>query len=357
MTLLRTPSDQPAARRHPRLTQRTHGSAGAPGRARAPFGPGAGTARRLRWPGGTHPARRASARRARDPVAGLVEGQLPALAGAVRRPSRRCCPRGRDPTSTTGRPGWGSSRSGWSGSPSSPDRPLPYIGDFPEINVRLYTVDDEGRRGVLFRSLEASRVLTVLGARTVMNVPYQWARMSIRRSDDAPPSTTARPGSPAPGRRRGSSSARRARPWSTTRWPTSSPPAGACTPSCAGAPGSCPTSTSRGRCDGPPWSRWTTSWSPRRAARGGVTTTGLGAVLPGRARAVRDAAVASGEPGCRGHDVRGPRSSGRAVPGGCGSSGSGAERSMARPVVPADRRPRDRLSANASAHAPRSGRS
>ena len=65
-----------------------------------------------------------------------------------------------------------------------PGPPLPYIGDFPEINVRLYTVDDDGRRGVLFRSLEASRALTVLGARTVMNVPYQWARMSLRRDDD-----------------------------------------------------------------------------------------------------------------------------------------------------------------------------
>lgn len=66
----------------------------------------------------------------------------------------------------------------------APGPALPYIGDFPEINVRLYTVDDDGRRGVLFRSLEASRGLTVLGARTVMNVPYQWARMSLRRSDD-----------------------------------------------------------------------------------------------------------------------------------------------------------------------------
>jgi len=67
----------------------------------------------------------------------------------------------------------------------TPGPPLPHIGTFPEINVRLYTVDDEGRRGVLFRSLEASRVLTVLGARAVMNVPYQWARMSIRRDGDA----------------------------------------------------------------------------------------------------------------------------------------------------------------------------
>jgi len=65
-----------------------------------------------------------------------------------------------------------------------PGPALPYIGDFPETNVRLYTVDDDGRRGVLFRSLEASRVLTVLGARTVMNVPYQWARMSLDRVDD-----------------------------------------------------------------------------------------------------------------------------------------------------------------------------
>jgi uncharacterized protein YqjF (DUF2071 family) len=65
-----------------------------------------------------------------------------------------------------------------------PGPALPYIGDFPEINVRLYTVDEDGRRGVLFRSLEASRALTVLGARAVVNVPYEWARMSLRRTDD-----------------------------------------------------------------------------------------------------------------------------------------------------------------------------
>jgi uncharacterized protein YqjF (DUF2071 family) len=61
---------------------------------------------------------------------------------------------------------------------------LPYVGEYPEINVRLYTVDDEGRRGVLFRSLEASRVLTVLTARATARVPYQWARMSVRRDGD-----------------------------------------------------------------------------------------------------------------------------------------------------------------------------
>ncbi|MGY4644861.1 YqjF family protein [Cellulomonas sp. URHB0016] len=66
-----------------------------------------------------------------------------------------------------------------------PGPPLPYIGTFPEINVRLYSVDDDGRRGVVFRSLEATRLLTVLGARAATNVPYEWARMSVRRTGDA----------------------------------------------------------------------------------------------------------------------------------------------------------------------------
>src|SRR6187402_2600999 len=61
-----------------------------------------------------------------------------------------------------------------------PGPPLPYVGRFPEINVRLYSVDEHGRRGVVFRSLEATRLLTVLGARLGMGVPYEWASMSMR---------------------------------------------------------------------------------------------------------------------------------------------------------------------------------
>jgi uncharacterized protein YqjF (DUF2071 family) len=60
-----------------------------------------------------------------------------------------------------------------------PGPPLPYVGSFPEINVRLYSVDEQGRRAVVFRSLEASRLLTVLGARAALNVPYEWATMSM----------------------------------------------------------------------------------------------------------------------------------------------------------------------------------
>ena len=59
---------------------------------------------------------------------------------------------------------------------------LPYFGTFPETNVRLYSVDAAGRRGVVFRSLEASRLAPVLVARSVFRLPYMWSAMSIRRS-------------------------------------------------------------------------------------------------------------------------------------------------------------------------------
>lgn len=56
---------------------------------------------------------------------------------------------------------------------------LPYVGSFPETNVRLYSVDRAGRRGVVFRSLEAARLPFVLGARLALGLPYTWARMAI----------------------------------------------------------------------------------------------------------------------------------------------------------------------------------
>ena len=61
---------------------------------------------------------------------------------------------------------------------------LPYFGTFPETNVRLYSVDDAGRRGVVFRSLEASRLAPVLVARAVFRLPYMWAAMSIEHDGD-----------------------------------------------------------------------------------------------------------------------------------------------------------------------------
>lgn len=60
---------------------------------------------------------------------------------------------------------------------------LPYLGSFLETNVRLYSVDEHGRRGVVFRSLEADRLLPVLTARA-LGLPYLWARMRFTRGGD-----------------------------------------------------------------------------------------------------------------------------------------------------------------------------
>ena len=58
--------------------------------------------------------------------------------------------------------------------------PLPWLSAFAETNVRLYAVDASGRRGVVFRSLEAARLLPVLVARGSYGLPYFWARMAVR---------------------------------------------------------------------------------------------------------------------------------------------------------------------------------
>ena len=58
---------------------------------------------------------------------------------------------------------------------------VPWLGSFPETNVRLYSVDDAGRRGVVFLSLDASRLLPVLTARIGFRLPYIWSRMSVQR--------------------------------------------------------------------------------------------------------------------------------------------------------------------------------
>ncbi|MFF6869615.1 YqjF family protein [Streptomyces sp. NPDC007910] len=57
---------------------------------------------------------------------------------------------------------------------------LPYLGSFPETNVRLYSVDAHGRRGVVFRSLDASRLIPVAVGRWAFRIPYVWSRMSVR---------------------------------------------------------------------------------------------------------------------------------------------------------------------------------
>jgi uncharacterized protein len=62
--------------------------------------------------------------------------------------------------------------------------PLPYFGRFLETNIRLYSIDDAGRHGVLFRSLETTRLAVVPLTRIGLGVPYTWARMRMTRSGD-----------------------------------------------------------------------------------------------------------------------------------------------------------------------------
>ena len=69
---------------------------------------------------------------------------------------------------------------------------IPWFGDFAETNVRLYSVDAQGRHGVVFRSLEASRLAVTLGARLAFALPYTWARMRVAAEGDAVDYTTRR---------------------------------------------------------------------------------------------------------------------------------------------------------------------
>jgi uncharacterized protein len=59
---------------------------------------------------------------------------------------------------------------------------VPWLGTFLETNVRLYAVDEAGRRSVVFRSLDAEHLLPVLAARVALGLPYRWARMRGERT-------------------------------------------------------------------------------------------------------------------------------------------------------------------------------
>lgn len=61
---------------------------------------------------------------------------------------------------------------------------LPYFGDFLETNVRLYSVDGAGRRGVVFRSMDCERLAFVAGTRLSLGLPYRWSLMRHRRRGD-----------------------------------------------------------------------------------------------------------------------------------------------------------------------------
>lgn len=64
---------------------------------------------------------------------------------------------------------------------------IPFFGSFNEINVRLYSRQPNGTRGVVFLSLDASRLAVVLAARGA-GIPYVWSRTSYLGVDSPAPS-------------------------------------------------------------------------------------------------------------------------------------------------------------------------
>jgi uncharacterized protein YqjF (DUF2071 family) len=54
------------------------------------------------------------------------------------------------------------------------------FGEFLEANVRVYSVDERGRRGTVFLAMEANRLPWVLAGRAG-GLPYSWSRVSLVR--------------------------------------------------------------------------------------------------------------------------------------------------------------------------------
>ena len=61
--------------------------------------------------------------------------------------------------------------------------PLPWLSNFPETNLRTYVIDQRGRRGVWFFSLDAARLAAVACARLAYSLPYYWAKMELSSDD------------------------------------------------------------------------------------------------------------------------------------------------------------------------------
>ncbi len=62
---------------------------------------------------------------------------------------------------------------------------VPGIPHFPETNVRTYVIGPDGSRAVWFFSLDAARLLAVIGGRVGYGLPYFWSKMRVTIDDQA----------------------------------------------------------------------------------------------------------------------------------------------------------------------------
>jgi uncharacterized protein YqjF (DUF2071 family) len=64
-------------------------------------------------------------------------------------------------------------------------RPVPWMSQFAETNVRTYVRSTDGESGIWFFSLDAARMGAVLIARATYRLPYFWSRMRLERDGSA----------------------------------------------------------------------------------------------------------------------------------------------------------------------------
>lgn len=60
---------------------------------------------------------------------------------------------------------------------------VPWLGVFPETNVRTYVTAADGTEGIWFFSLDAARLAAVIAARVGYRLPYMWSQMSAQVDD------------------------------------------------------------------------------------------------------------------------------------------------------------------------------
>lgn len=58
---------------------------------------------------------------------------------------------------------------------------LPWLGRFPETNVRTYVRGPDGRSGIWFMALDTSRLAAALFGRSTYFLPYNWGQLQVDR--------------------------------------------------------------------------------------------------------------------------------------------------------------------------------